>query len=122
MTRRWYSHAPVALGGSRRHARRLASLVGALALALGFLAAAQGALRAGVALRAKVLQPLCVVSGNTCTVRMPMSSADNNTDVVIKDPLHDSVAWNEYLEAVVKEREGWHDLYRACRDLTVSTG
>ena len=60
--------------------------MGALALALGFLAAAQGALRAGVALRAKVLQPLCVVSGNTCTVRMPMSSADNNTDVVIKTP------------------------------------
>ena len=41
---------------------------------------------------------------------------------VIKDPVHDSVAWNEYLEAVVKEREDWHDLYRACRDLTVALG
>ena len=41
---------------------------------------------------------------------------------VIKDPVHDSVAWNEYLEAVVKEREEWHDLYRACRDLTVALG
>jgi MoxR-like ATPase len=41
---------------------------------------------------------------------------------VIKDPAADGVAWNEYLEAVVKEREDWHDLYRACRDLTVTTG
>jgi MoxR-like ATPase len=41
---------------------------------------------------------------------------------VIKDPVHDTVAWNEYLEAVVKEREDWHDLYRACRDLTVAAG
>ncbi len=41
---------------------------------------------------------------------------------VIKDPVHDSVAWNEYLEAVVKEREDWHDLYRACREVTVALG
>jgi MoxR-like ATPase len=41
---------------------------------------------------------------------------------VIKDPVHDGVAWNEYLEAVVKEREEWRDLYRACRDLTVAAG
>ena len=41
---------------------------------------------------------------------------------VIKDPVHDNVAWNEYLEAVVKERADWHDLYRACRDLTVAVG
>jgi MoxR-like ATPase len=41
---------------------------------------------------------------------------------VIKDPEHDGVAWNEYLEAVVREREDWHDLYRACRDLTVAAG
>jgi hypothetical protein len=32
------------------------------------------------------------------------------------------VAWNEYLEAVVKEREDWRDLYRACRELTVAAG
>ena len=25
--------------------------------------------------------------------------------------------WQEYLETVVKEREGWGDLYRACREL-----
>jgi MoxR-like ATPase len=41
---------------------------------------------------------------------------------VVKDPVQDSVAWNEYLEAVVKERADWHDLYRACRDLTVAVG
>ncbi|HSZ46743.1 MAG TPA: AAA family ATPase [Streptosporangiaceae bacterium] len=41
---------------------------------------------------------------------------------VVKDPVHDSVAWNEYLEAVVKEREDWRDLYRACRELTVAAG
>jgi MoxR-like ATPase len=36
---------------------------------------------------------------------------------VVKDPVQDQVAWREYLETVVKEREGWKDLYRACRDL-----
>lgn len=36
---------------------------------------------------------------------------------VVKDPIQDQVAWREYLETVVKEREGWKDLYRACREL-----
>jgi MoxR-like ATPase len=35
---------------------------------------------------------------------------------VIKDPVQDQVAWLEYLETVVKERDGWKDLYRACRE------
>jgi MoxR-like ATPase len=35
---------------------------------------------------------------------------------VVKDPVHDGVVWREYLETVVKERDGWKDLYRACRD------
>ena len=35
---------------------------------------------------------------------------------VIKDPAQDGVVWREYLETVVKERDGWKDLYRACRD------
>jgi MoxR-like ATPase len=39
---------------------------------------------------------------------------------VVKSPVQDTVAWNEYLEAVVKERPDWLDLYRACRDLTVT--
>lgn len=37
---------------------------------------------------------------------------------VIKDPVQDVVVWNEYLEAVVKERSDWKDLYRACRDVS----
>jgi MoxR-like ATPase len=41
---------------------------------------------------------------------------------VVKDPVHDAVAWSEYLEAVVKERDDWLDLYRACRELTVAAG
>lgn len=34
---------------------------------------------------------------------------------VIKDPGTDGVVWAEYLETVVKERDGWKDLYRACK-------
>ena len=37
---------------------------------------------------------------------------------VIKDPIQDRVVWLEYLETVVKERNGWKDLYRACREVT----
>jgi hypothetical protein len=36
---------------------------------------------------------------------------------VIKDPVQDRLVWQEYLETVVKERDGWKDLYRACREL-----
>jgi MoxR-like ATPase len=36
---------------------------------------------------------------------------------VVKDPVHDSVAWREYLEAVVRDRAGWDDFYEACRAL-----
>jgi len=36
---------------------------------------------------------------------------------VVRDPLHDEVAWREYLEGVVRERDGWGDFYDACRDL-----
>ncbi len=38
------------------------------------------------------------------------------TGAIIKDPVQDTVVWKEYLETVVKEREGWKDLYRACRE------
>ncbi len=34
---------------------------------------------------------------------------------VVKDPVQDDVVWREYLETVVKERDGWKDLYRAFR-------
>ena len=39
------------------------------------------------------------------------------TGAVVKDPSTDATVWQEYLETVVKKREGWQDLYRACRDL-----
>lgn len=34
---------------------------------------------------------------------------------VVKDPVQDRVVWLEYLETVIKERDGWKDIYRACR-------
>lgn len=36
---------------------------------------------------------------------------------IVKDPVQDRVVWLEYLETVVKERDGWKDLYRACREV-----
>ena len=33
---------------------------------------------------------------------------------IIKDPVQDRLIMLEYLETVVKERDGWKDLYRAC--------
>ncbi|MCB8958670.1 MAG: AAA family ATPase, partial [Ardenticatenales bacterium] len=39
------------------------------------------------------------------------------TGAVVKDPIHDTVIWREYLETIVKERENWGDLYQACRAL-----
>lgn len=43
--------------------------------------------------------------------------ASGFTGVVVKDPVQDSLVWKEYLETVVKERDGWQDLYRACREV-----
>jgi len=37
---------------------------------------------------------------------------------VVRDPSSDSVVWQEYLEAVVRERDGWKDFYRACREVS----
>ncbi|SFD01968.1 MoxR-like ATPase [Chitinophaga sp. CF118] len=36
---------------------------------------------------------------------------------VIKDPVQDKIVWLEYLETVVKTREDWKDIYRACRNM-----
>ncbi|MCB9865716.1 MAG: AAA family ATPase [Phycisphaerales bacterium] len=41
--------------------------------------------------------------------------ASGLTGAIVKDPVQDAVVWKEYLETVVKERDGWSDLYRACR-------
>ena len=49
-----------------------------------------------------------------------LSAADVAGGVVgaiVRDPVHDGVAWREYLEAVVAERPGWSDFYDACRAL-----
>ena len=35
---------------------------------------------------------------------------------VIKDPVQDRVAWREYVETVIREREAWDDLYAVCRE------
>jgi MoxR-like ATPase len=38
------------------------------------------------------------------------------TGAVVRDPVQDGIAWREYLETVMKERDGWRDLYQACRE------
>ena len=51
-----------------------------------------------------------------------LTSADLAAGIVgavVKDPVQDKVVWQEYLETVVKEREDWKDIYRACRDLGI---
>jgi MoxR-like ATPase len=44
--------------------------------------------------------------------------ASSLVGTVVRDPVADQVVWDEYLETVVKERSGWGDLYKACRDAT----
>jgi MoxR-like ATPase len=39
------------------------------------------------------------------------------TGAIVKDPIHDTVIWQEYLETIVKERDEWRDLYDSCRAL-----
>lgn len=39
------------------------------------------------------------------------------TGAIVKDPVQDKVVWMEYLQTVVKERDPWKDLYRACREV-----
>lgn len=36
---------------------------------------------------------------------------------VIKDPVQDKIVFQEYMETVLKQRDGWKDIYRACRDI-----
>jgi hypothetical protein len=43
--------------------------------------------------------------------------ASGITGAVVKDPVQDRIVWQEYLETVVKERGGWKDLYRSCREV-----
>lgn len=39
------------------------------------------------------------------------------TGAIIKDPVQDRIVWLEYLQTVVKERDGWKDFYRACHEV-----
>jgi MoxR-like ATPase len=45
------------------------------------------------------------------------SLAANLVGAVVKDPVQDTVALQEYLENVVRSRDGWSDLYAAMRDV-----
>jgi MoxR-like ATPase len=46
----------------------------------------------------------------------PSDLADSIVGAVVKDPVHDTVAWREYVEGVLRDRPGWADFYRACRE------
>jgi len=45
------------------------------------------------------------------------SLAANLVGAIVKDPVQDTPALQEYLENVVRSRNGWSDLYRAIRDV-----
>jgi MoxR-like ATPase len=47
----------------------------------------------------------------------PADVAAGMVGAIVRDPVQDRVVWLEYLETVVKERDGWSALYRACRDV-----
>jgi MoxR-like ATPase len=51
-------------------------------------------------------------------VLRPADVAAGIVGSVIRDPVTDATAWGEYLEAVVRERRGWGDFYRACREVS----
>jgi len=36
---------------------------------------------------------------------------------IIKDPVQDKIVFQEYMETVLKQRDGWKDIYRACREI-----
>ncbi|WP_436497390.1 ATP-binding protein [Actinokineospora sp. HUAS TT18] len=51
-------------------------------------------------------------------VLRPHDVAAGILGAVVKDPAADTAVWTEYLETVIRERDGWSDFYRACRELT----
>jgi MoxR-like ATPase len=50
----------------------------------------------------------------------PTDVAAGVVGAVVRDPVHDGIAWREYLEGVVANRDGWSDFYEACRELDAS--
>jgi len=49
-------------------------------------------------------------------VLRPADVAAGILGAVVRDPAADRVIWQEYVETVVRERDGWKDFYRAARD------
>jgi hypothetical protein len=47
----------------------------------------------------------------------PADVAASLVGAVVKDPVADRVAWTEYLEVAVREREGWAEFYKACQEV-----
>ena len=47
----------------------------------------------------------------------PADVAAGLVGAVVKDLVSDQVAWDEYLEVVVRPREDWAEFYRACREV-----
>ena len=47
----------------------------------------------------------------------PADVAGGVIGAVVSDPVRDTVVWREYLETVVRDRDGWGDFYDACRAL-----
>jgi MoxR-like ATPase len=51
-------------------------------------------------------------------VLRPSDVAAGIVGTVVQDPVSDVACWTEYLEAVARERPGWADFYRACREIS----
>ncbi|HEX4721150.1 MAG TPA: AAA family ATPase [Pseudonocardiaceae bacterium] len=50
-------------------------------------------------------------------VLRPHDIAAGILGAVVKDPSTDRLVWSEYLETVARERDGWADFYRACKEI-----
>jgi hypothetical protein len=48
----------------------------------------------------------------------PADVAAGIVGAIVRDPVQDRTVWLEYLETVVKERDGWSGLYKACREVS----
>ncbi|GAA3228451.1 ATP-binding protein [Actinocorallia longicatena] len=48
----------------------------------------------------------------------PADLAAGLQGAVVRDPATDGLVWREYLETVVRDRQDWRELYRACRDVS----
>jgi hypothetical protein len=51
-------------------------------------------------------------------VLRPHDVATGVLGAVVRDQSGDRAVWREYLEGVLRDRDGWQDFYRAARELT----